>query len=145
MNQPNRRALVIDDDPGVRSYITELLIDEGFDVWSAADGAIGIAMIDEIRNLDLIVTDIIMPNKDGIEVLMNLRKTRDRVSPNAKVIAVSGGGPHLNPTSFLSDTKTLGADAILLKPFSLDNLRGTLASVGLTIHTLEPSETEARH
>ena len=145
MNETTRKALVIDDDPGVRNYISELLVGEGFDVWEAPDGAIGITMIEEIKNLDLIVTDILMPNTDGVEVLMALRKTRKESSPNAKVIAISGGGLYLEASAFLADIRKLGADGVLMKPFSLDNLRATLASLGLQVGLPRPSHPEIRH
>ncbi len=139
MNESSRKAVVIDDDPGVRNYITELLEMEGFEVWEASDGSVGLELIEEVKNIELIITDILMPNKDGIEVLMGLRDIKLKTSLNAKVIAISGGGPHLNPSSFLEDTKGLGADAVIMKPFSIDSFRATLSSIGISVRVLQPS------
>lgn len=139
MNESSRKAVVIDDDPGVRNYITELLEMEGFEVWEASDGSVGLELIEEVKNIELIITDILMPNKDGIEVLMGLRDIKLKTSLNPKVIAISGGGPHLNPSSFLEDTKGLGADAVIMKPFSIDSFRATLSSIGISVRVLQPS------
>lgn len=139
MKNQKRKALVIDDDPGVRSYISEILVMEDFDVWEAYDGTVGIELIEATKDFDLIVTDILMPNQDGIEVLISLRNTSQRSSPKAKVIVISGGGPHLDPSSFLEDTKGLGADALIMKPFSIDGFRATLSSLGFSVRLLQPS------
>ncbi|MDT9546446.1 MAG: response regulator [Chlorobium sp.] len=105
--------LVIDDDPAVRKFICTTLKREGHQVIEAGDGITGIQMLNENKGITLMITDLIMPEKEGIETIMEVRKTH----PDIKIIAISGGGK-VGPENFLVLADALGADATLKKPFS---------------------------
>ncbi len=80
-------VLVIDDDPGMREMMKSMLESAKYQVILATSGVSALPLFREHRP-DLIVTDILMPDKDGIETLREIRK----IDPEAKIIAVSGGG-----------------------------------------------------
>jgi CheY-like chemotaxis protein len=112
------QVLVIDDDVAVRQTIALLLEDVGIEVVQAADGKEGLRAFQ--RSLpDLIVTDIIMPEKEGIQTIIDIRKT-DR---NLPIIAISGGG-RVGNTDFLEIAARLGATTTLPKPFDPEVLVG---------------------
>ncbi|MAF46631.1 MAG: response regulator [Alphaproteobacteria bacterium] len=112
--------LVIDDEDVDRLIVAELLREEGHEVIEVQDGSEGIAVKDT-ATLNLIVTDIMMPEKDGIETIMEIK----RDNPNLKIIAVSGGGKH-GQLSGLEMAKYLGADDTLTKPISAEKLIGSV-------------------
>ena len=111
-----RTVLVVDDDGGVLKMIELMLGDSGFDVIVAPSGHDGLRAL-EHRMFDLIITDIIMPEMEGIELITQLRKTR----PEVPILAISGGGRSRN-FDFLNFAKKLGARAILEKPFRREGL-----------------------
>jgi DNA-binding response OmpR family regulator len=108
--------LVIDDDPVVRGTIRAILEDEGHSVSSAEDGRRGLAAFRKSRP-DVVVIDIIMPDKEGIETIMELRS----IWPEGLIIAISGGG-RIATDEFLKLAKRCGADAVLAKPFEPEAL-----------------------
>jgi DNA-binding response OmpR family regulator len=110
------RILVIEDDAEVRDYLVSVLSRAGHEVFSASDGSHGVAVFRENR-VELVITDIIMPTKDGIETILDLR----RDNPSLKVIAISGGG-RLAPDDYLNSAKLLGADLAIKKPFSNEDM-----------------------
>ena len=110
------RILIIDDEDELRSMLRQMLEHAGHEVTEAADGAIGIEIY-ERDTPDLIITDIIMPEKEGVETIIALR----RADPTLPIIAISGGG-RLDATDFLSMAKKLGARQTLTKPFRRDQL-----------------------
>ncbi len=112
----SNRILVIDDDVIVRQTITNVLTEAGYDVVSASDGAAGMRLYNRSRP-DLVITDIIMPDQEGIQTLMEIHK----VDPTAKVIAISGGGRTSN-LRILDVARTMGANDTLAKPFDLEEL-----------------------
>jgi CheY-like chemotaxis protein len=111
------RILVVDDDQPIRELVKECLEKLGHQVIEAGDGAVAIIAFKQ-QPFDLIITDIYMPEADGISLLRELRKQRH----NAKVIAVSGGST-LVKKDFLDTAMQLGAVAAIYKPFSLDQLQ----------------------
>jgi DNA-binding response OmpR family regulator len=111
-----RRALVIDDDDLTRETICSMLEVAGFEVLRARDGNIGLKLFRDSPT-DLVVTDILMPNKEGIETILELR----RLNREVKIIAVSGGG-RVGADQFLEAARKLGADDVLSKPFSRASL-----------------------
>jgi CheY-like chemotaxis protein len=121
---PLRRAsgtiLVIDDDAAVLHSLAALLEDAGFRVHTASDGVKGLAAFRAHRP-DLVLTDIIMPEKEGIAVTMEIR----REYPSTKIIAMSGGG-RMGNSNFLEIASKLGADVTLAKPFDGDQLLSAL-------------------
>jgi DNA-binding response OmpR family regulator len=106
--------LIVDDDPMVRETIKHILISEDYEVAIAQDGR---QAVDVFRKspVDLVVTDIIMPEKDGIEVIKEIRALQQDV----RVLAISGGG-RIGNTDFLKIAEKLGAFAVLAKPFDPD-------------------------
>lgn len=121
------KVLVIDDDPQVRSVVARLIEAEGHKVVQAGNGK------EALRRFagdpaDLVISDIYMPEMDGIELLMRLREA----FPEARLVAMSGGGA-IAAHHLLGAAKALGAVAVLEKPFELEAIRDQLAM-------LEPRE-----
>jgi len=107
--------LLIDDEAPFRSVLKQVLSNAGYDVVEAANGAEGIRYFHE-KPADMIITDIIMPEKEGIETIIELKKAY----PEVKLIAMSGGGWYGTDIDF-DMAKKLGAIA-LDKPFALQEL-----------------------
>ncbi len=112
--------LIIDDEAPVRLLIRRMLESEGHTVTEAADGTEGIKLYHE-SPVDVIITDLIMPDKEGLETINELRKEY----PGIKIVAMSGGGK-TSPGSHLDTAKLLGAAAILEKPFEKEMLLQTI-------------------
>ena len=108
------RILIIDDEEDVRAALVHILERDGHMVVEAGDGNEGLRRFRETPT-DLVITDILMPDKEGIETIKDLRK----IAPDLKIIAISGGGRIMN-TSFLDLAEMLGADMTLKKPFQID-------------------------
>jgi len=104
-------VLVIDDNDVCRKLIETILVRAGHRVLSARDGYSGIALCLAHRP-DIIVTDILMPDKDGLAMINDLKQEL----PGLKIIAVSGGGSY-GPDDYLRQAERLGADFSFTKPF----------------------------
>jgi len=111
-----KKILVIEDNPIVRSTVGRILQAGGYEVISANDGLQGVAAFRK-EQPDLVVTDIIMPEQEGIETIRQILSDR----PNAKIIAISGGG-RIGNTDFLQIARKVGATEVLPKPFDPDDL-----------------------
>jgi len=120
-----QRILLIDDDDLVRSTIQNILESAGYEVIQAADGEEGLEAC-RAGVPALVITDILMPNKEGIETIRDLK----RCDPVPRIIAISGGD-RSGKVQFLQMAEKLGADRILAKPFRkaalLDLVEGLLA------------------
>ncbi len=103
--------LIIDDDMHIRELICIMLEGEGHTVAQAEDGIIGLNMVKE-GNYDLIITDIIMPNQEGIETIVQIRS----FSPDIKILAISGGG-RIGSSNYLTLAENFGVNKTLAKPF----------------------------
>jgi len=116
-----KTILVVDDAEIVRLSISSLLAENGYQVLTANNGLEAMAVIAD-DTVDLIITDILMPEMDGIELLQQLKKS----ASVSKVIAISGGGSmkkDTNPTLlYLSLAMEMGANRVLAKPFSDDEI-----------------------
>jgi len=110
------RILIIDDEPQIRSMLTLMLERDGYEVVEAPDGVEGIKVYRQ-NPADLIITDLIMPNKDGIGMIIDLKKE----FPDVKVIAMSGGGLN-KPDGYLKGAKKLGAACTLTKPIDREEM-----------------------
>lgn len=118
-----KRILIIDDDPTIKKLFTQFLQHKGYDVECASNGRIGMEMI-EANPPDLVITDILMPEMDGLEILMQIRST----CKGLPVIAVSGGMRNL-PINFLEQAKMLGARHVFEKPVPLNVLENTIINL----------------
>lgn len=110
------RILIIDDEELVRLTIKDVLNMEGYDVETAENGDQGFRMQKETP-FDLVITDILMPVKEGIQTIKILRDSW----PDLPIIAISGGGKIQN-TDYLDTAKSVGANAVLAKPFTEDDI-----------------------
>jgi DNA-binding NtrC family response regulator len=110
------KILVIDDDIIVRETIVKILEDCGYQALSAEDGKRGMAAFHSGQP-DLVITDIIMPEQEGIQTIAEMLKAK----PDAKIIAISGGG-RVGNIDFLRMAQALGAMAVIPKPFDPDEL-----------------------
>ena len=115
-----KTILVIDDEKIVRGTLRRILTSIGFTVIEASNGAVGIERISE--NLpNLVICDILMPTKEGIETIRELH----RDYPELPIIAISGGG-RFGTSDFLPHAEMFGAHAVLRKPFSVDEVIATV-------------------
>ncbi len=117
------KILVIEDDKSFRNVLVQMLEKAGFEVRQAGDGNQALQVCGEF-NPDVVLTDIIMPDKEGLETIGELIS----LCPQIKIIAMSGGG-RIGPDSYLPLAKKLGAKATLQKPFMRDDLLGTINEV----------------
>jgi len=108
--------LIVEDDKELREMLKIALIRHKYTVLEAADGKEAITHF-KPSITDLVITDLIMPDEDGLKVIMRLRE----IKPSLRVIAISGGGK-AGPGSYLNLAKALGADAVFSKPFSVNEL-----------------------
>ena len=107
--------LLIDDDDQFRKMLKETLRRAGHDVVEASNGKQGLGLFRE-QQTDLVVTDIVMPETEGIEMIMSLRKD----FPDVKIIAVSGGG-RMGPEGYLHMAEVMGAARAFSKPLERDD------------------------
>lgn len=110
------RILVIDDNPALREAICELLQQAGFETVSLTSGRRA-AQIHRAEPVQLVITDIFMPDTDGLEIVSEFRRN----FPDVKIIAMSGGGS-LGMMELLSVAERMGAHRSLMKPFDLHEL-----------------------
>ena len=115
------KILVIDDDPQIRRMVARILTREGHTVHEAADGRAGIELFHQLRPA-LVITDIVMPDTEGIETIRELR----RGAPTIPILAISGSG---NNPVYLRAATGLGAAAALEKPFSANELHAAVENL----------------
>lgn len=118
------KALLIEDINGVRKTVAMMLKSLGYEVTEASGGLEG-QKLGQTGEFDLILTDILMPDADGAEVITNLKQ-----SPNfrSKIIAMSGGGSQV-PVDTALQVASLHADNVLRKPFDLDELEAVIKEI----------------
>ncbi len=114
------KILVIDDDQFAREALLEITEDMGHSVLTANDGDKGMKELRQ-QHFDVVVTDLIMPNMNGIDVLCQIK----RDFALTKVIVISAGSS-MTPLSYLDQAKKLGADDVLAKPFSYTDLQTSI-------------------
>ena len=122
------KILVIDDEEQIRGLLKRVFQGQGHMVITANNGAVGLKMMAQER-FDLVITDIFMPEKEGMETIIEIK----RDFPDVKILAVSGGNSQ--GCDYLPMTKPLGADACLNKPFSNEDIvRVVNALLGMEVH-----------
>lgn len=104
------KILVLDDEPSILLMIKKMLEKEGYSVEMATNGREGMELFEKNKP-DLLITDIIMPEKEGLETIFELR----RRYPELKIIAISGGGS-VGPEGYLPSAKIFGANLVMPKP-----------------------------
>ncbi len=112
--------LVVDDEPLICEMLEVVLSRAGHEVTVAGDGVQAMELAQELA-LDLVIADIVMPEKDGLETISELRKAK----PDIKIIAISGGS-RIGNFDFLAIAEKLGADASFYKPLDNDELLKTI-------------------
>lgn len=110
------KILLIEDDPRLRVTLARMLESEGYQVVQAEEGSEGMRLFASEKP-SLVVTDLIMPGKEGMETILTLRAK----NPDLKIIAMSGGGL-VRAAEYLPVAKAAGADLTLEKPFSIKKL-----------------------
>ncbi len=118
-----KKILIIEDDNSFRNVLEQMLRKAGYEIQSAEDGNRALSICDNFLP-DLVLTDIIMPDKEGLETIQELIIKL----PGIKIIAMSGGG-RFGPESYLPLAKKLGAKRTLQKPFMRDELLKTILEV----------------
>ncbi len=111
-----KNILVIDDEKHIRDSFKIRLEQEGYKVDVAEDGDIGLKMVSD-NIYDVVITDIVMPEKEGLEVIREIRSQNAGI----KIIAISGGG-RISPDNYLNMAKLFGAENIFKKPVILEDL-----------------------
>ena len=106
--------LLIEDNTVLRDMLKTVLDNEGFEVLATEDGAAGLGLMKQ-QEPDLVITDIVMPEMDGLEVIRSIRSNY----PHTKIIAMSGGGYNVDADLSLFIAGKVGADRVLNKPFDL--------------------------
>lgn len=107
-----QKILIIDDDHHILLMIKKMLERAGYEVDLASNGNEGLELFKRIQ-ADLVITDIIMPEKEGLETIREMKRMR----PDLKIIAMSGGGK-ISADNYLETAKIFGANRVLEKPFS---------------------------
>lgn len=111
MRSSVKKILVIDDEPSVRTIIKLVLERGGYHVEVAENGRVGVELFKK-DTFDFVITDIIMPDEDGIKTIINIKE----INPDVPIMAMSGGGRRGN-TDFLEAARQIGACETLEKPF----------------------------
>ncbi len=116
-----KRILVMEDDMQFRQMLRLTLERGGYEVVEASDGMEGMKLYRQDPT-DLIITDIIMPEKEGVETVIELK----RDFPDVKIIAISGGSRGLDAQNCLSYVEQLGVERVFTKPFDRQELLGAI-------------------
>lgn len=119
------RIILIEDEAAIRRLVSRILTRSGHEIREAPNGREGVAL-HRADPADLVITDLFMPEQDGIETIRQIRA----FAPDTPILAMSGGGSR-SSTDILGDAGAFGADAVLQKPFSPDELERAIAGLVL--------------
>lgn len=108
--------LLVEDNEDLRSMLKQMLEKRNHKIIEASNGREAINKFKSVLT-DLVITDILMPEQDGIQLIMELKKKK----PELLIIAISGGGK-IGPANYLDIARVLGADAVFTKPFNVNHL-----------------------
>jgi len=127
------RILLIEDDPDVREATTVMFERAGYDVYALPNGDGAVEMCRE-NDIDIVVTDVVMPHQEGIATIRLLRKKL----PGIKIIAISGGGQYGSSKDYLTAAKKLGADRVFAKPIDLGTVEAAIRDLTGTLSDRSP-------
>ncbi|MDO8891312.1 MAG: response regulator [Sulfurimicrobium sp.] len=113
----NHHILLVEDDPFLRNLLGTQLTEHGYHVTSAENGMQALESI-EAKRVDVVITDIFMPDLDGIELIQRLRKNH----PGTLIFALSGGTPRTSSKDYLTFAKCFGANEVFSKPVEMADL-----------------------
>ncbi len=116
-------VMIVDDDQQILRLLAEIIEKEGHQIVSAEDGEQAFQQFQK-HPIDLVITDLLMPNKEGLELIQELRSIR----PELKIIAYSGGG-QMQPDNYLDFAKGMGADRVFSKPIPIKELTAAVAEL----------------
>ncbi|MDZ7723187.1 MAG: response regulator [candidate division KSB1 bacterium] len=119
------QVLIVEDDASIRRMIRKMLDREGYHVLEAVNGYYALKMLQKHSGIGLVITDIVMPEKEGLETIQEIKE----MNPLTRIIAISGGGK-IDAENYLVLARHLGADATLSKPFHKDDLLCILNDTG---------------
>ncbi len=128
--------MVIDDDEQIRELLRAMLEREGYEVVTASNGAEGIRLHGE-RSADLIITDILMPVKEGISTIHELTSK----FPEVKIVAITGGGPNGPLSHYLGMASQIGAHRVIAKPFARRQILQAIGELTAEIDSRAPALT----
>lgn len=111
-----KRVLIIDDEPHILLMLKKMLDRQGYEIDMATNGVEGVELFKK-SGADLVITDIIMPEKEGLETIREMI----RIKPGLKIIAMSGGGK-VSADSYLKIAGIFGASRSISKPFSMKEM-----------------------
>lgn len=114
------RVLIIDDDEQIRVLLEQMMHWAGFDVMVAENGKVAM-QLQSANPADLVITDLIMPEQEGLETISRLKRDYGGI----KIIAISGGG-RIGPEAYLPAALELGADKVFSKPFDVQEIVDTV-------------------
>jgi YesN/AraC family two-component response regulator len=117
------KILIIDDESAIAIMLKKMVEKAGHEAKTAINGNEGLQLFDTY-NPDLLITDIVMPEKEGLELIIELR----RKNPNLKIIAISGGG-RFQYEGYLNSAKHLGANKVFQKPLDLKELMSSISEM----------------
>ena len=115
-----KRILIIDDETNILLMLKKMLERAGYEIDLASNGEEGLRLFRKAPS-DLVITDIIMPEKEGLETIREMRK----MQPEMKIIAMSGGGK-ISADNYLETAKIFGASRIMEKPFTQQAMVSTV-------------------
>lgn len=118
------KILLIEDDDLTRQTLQTALERMGIDVVAAPEGDAGLRLFEE-SPAEIVITDMVMPGMDGLDVIGRLRST----TPDVKIVAISGGGRMINADACLESANQLGVNRVLQKPFSLFDLKSLVVEL----------------
>ena len=122
--------LVADDEQDICELLEQWLKPMGHTVLTAHNGTAALKLL-ATQRADLVVTDVLMPDGDGLTLINGLRQTQ----PAARVLAISGGGRYMDSKEYLKIAEGFGADAAIMKPFTRDQF---ISAIGLAMAQREP-------
>lgn len=116
--------LVVDDHEPTQRVLQLWLESHGHKVVCAGSGNAAYQLL-TTHHVDLVITDVLMPDGNGIDLIAKIKRSQ----PGLRILAISGGGPHVTSSSCLQRAHTVGANALLLKPFKQDQLLNAMRYV----------------